>query len=86
MGNIMVIDGDCCVKNLWLHKGGYIDKRLLEFDIDLIVDRGYYQRLHELLKVYKIGNPFLRLGRDNDGGYVMPQIFTGSGIVYSFGI
>ncbi|MBQ4430570.1 MAG: hypothetical protein II877_03625, partial [Synergistaceae bacterium] len=53
---------------------------------DFITSPQYYDELQELLHVGKaVGFGLVRVGRDNDGGYVMLDDF-GGGIAYSFGI
>ncbi len=50
------------------------------------VSKEYYSELHRLLHIAKAeGYELLRIGRDNDGGYVMLDDLPG-GIAYSFGI
>lgn len=52
----------------------------------LTADEGYYRRLHGLLHISGAeGYPIVRIGRENDGGYVMLDDFPG-GVAYSFGI
>ena len=49
----------------------------------------WYDRLRLLLKIKKVvGKNFVRLGKFNDGGYIMVDNFnvSGGGIAYSFGI
>ena len=50
----------------------------------------YYELLRERLKVKKvIGKNFVRVGRPNDGGYILVDNFnvsSGRHIAYSFGI
>lgn len=50
--------------------------------------REYYEELHELLHLAKInGAALVRIGKDNDGGYIMPDDFgSDDKIAYSFGI
>ena len=50
--------------------------------------REYYEELHELLHLAKInGVDLIRIGKDNDGGYIMPDDFESDDkIAYSFGI
>lgn len=45
----------------------------------------YYAQLYDLLTVYKSPLPFCRVGKHNDGGYLMAEHFDGT-IAYSFGI
>ncbi|MBS7526611.1 FkbM family methyltransferase [Fusibacter paucivorans] len=47
-----------------------------------------FYKIRELLKVYKIvgDKTLIRMGRDEDGGYVMLDCFEKEGIAYSFGI
>lgn len=48
----------------------------------------YYERLRWSLKIKKIvGKNFVRLGKENDGGYIMVDNFqSNGGIAYSFGL
>lgn len=47
----------------------------------------YYERLRFALRIKKIvGKNFVRLGKQNDGGYIMVDNFQNGGIAYSFGI
>lgn len=47
----------------------------------------YYERLRFALKIKKIvGKNFVRIGEQNDGGYIMVDNFQNDGIAYSFGI
>lgn len=47
----------------------------------------YYELLRSLLTIKKVvGKNFVRLGRHNDGGYVMVDDFQKSNVAYSFGI
>lgn len=50
--------------------------------------REYYEEIHELLHLAKInGVELVRIGKDNDGGYIMPDDFSSDdNIAYSFGI
>ena len=50
--------------------------------------RDYYEEIHELLHISKInGAELVRIGKDNDGGYIMPDDFESDDkIAYSFGI
>lgn len=45
-----------------------------------------YMELSELLRVYECTSPFIRVGNNNDGGYVMADCFFNYGEAYSFGI
>ena len=54
-------------------------------------DENYYRELKNLLKLKHVKNfPFVRVGKANDGGYIMLDAFQkmggGGGIAYSFGI
>ena len=55
---------------------------------EVMTSREYYEELHELLHLAKInGTELVRIGRDNDGGYIMPDDFGHDDkIAYSFGI
>lgn len=51
------------------------------------MNKEYYSRLQSLLKVSRVmDKSLIRLGKDNDGGYVMVDNFNSPGIAYSFGI
>ena len=54
----------------------------------LALPREYYEEIHELLHLAKIdGVELVRIGKDNDGGYIMPDDFSSDDkIAYSFGI
>lgn len=53
---------------------------------DVTESENYYRKLHELLKIDAVtGFDLVRVGCDNDGGYIMLDDFPG-GIAYSFGI
>ncbi len=56
--------------------------------LDICISREYYEELHELLHIAKInGSSLVRIGRNNDGGYIMPDDFGHDDkIAYSFGI
>ena len=66
--------------------GVYFDNQLLTLEIPLNMEKTYYRRLHELLKISPVKNKMCRLGRHGDGGYVMADAFRQGGIAYSFGI
>lgn len=55
-----------------------------EVDLDISVDF-YRMLLQEIQVVNPIGKSFCRIGRENDGGYLMLNDFRGN-IAYSFGI
>lgn len=62
----------------------YFDFRQL---LKLNTTQEFYERLRTLLKIKKIiGKNFVRLGKHNDGGYIMVDNFTAGGVAYSFGI
>ena len=47
----------------------------------------YYEQLRSRLTVKKVvGKNFVRIGKHNDGGYIMVDNFQNSGVAYSFGI
>ncbi len=47
----------------------------------------YYKSIHSILQAYKVKNAKLeRVGRENDGGYVMAQPYSENKIAYSLGI
>ena len=57
----------------------------MEFTLTTSVN--YYSELHKLLHIAKVENfDLIRIGRDNDGGYIMLDDFKSGGIAYSFGI
>ncbi len=67
----------------------YIKNRVLEKQGEVVnhPDYKYICRVHELLKTYSVKNAELkRIGKDNDGGYVMIEPFSTSKIAYSLGI
>lgn len=47
---------------------------------------GDYEKLTELLTEYDYSGPFVRVGKKNDGGYIMADHFYDNGKAYSFGI
>ena len=60
----------------------YRDGALTEVNANL----EYYERLRALLKIKRVvGKNFVRVGKHNDGGYLMVDNFAGS-VAYSFGI
>ena len=51
------------------------------------INQNFYNELHKLLHIAKTENfDLVRIGRDNDGGYIMLDDFKPGGIAYSFGI
>ena len=55
--------------------------------LDLILSKGYYRELQDLLHIAKVeGIDLVRIGREYDGGYIMLNDFHDGGIAYSFGI
>lgn len=61
----------------------YFDKGCLG---KINVDIEFYERLRSLLKIKRVvGKNFVRVGKHNDGGYIMVDNFQG-GAAYSFGI
>ena len=54
----------------------------------IVAPAEYYREIHELLHIAKVkGTELARLGRDNDGGYIMLDDFDHDDkIAYSFGI
>ena len=60
--------------------------------LSLNTNESYYQELKKVLKIRRVKDlPFVRIGKVNDGGYIMAgnlsQIgWGGRGIAYSFGI
>lgn len=68
-------------------------RNIVKFDeplkkYDFISSDKYYHELHELLHIAKAENfELVRIGHDNDGGYIMLDDFSsGDKIAYSFGI
>lgn len=54
--------------------------------LSFVASKDYYRELHSLLRIDSVeGFGLVRIGRDNDGGYIMLDDFPG-GIAYSFGI
>ncbi|MBR2518328.1 MAG: FkbM family methyltransferase [Selenomonadaceae bacterium] len=61
----------------------YFDKSCLR---KINVNFEFYERLRSLLKIKRVvGKNFVRVGKHNDGGYIMVDNFKG-GAAYSFGI
>ena len=55
--------------------------------LDLILSKGYYRELQDLLHIAKVeGVDLVRIGHEYDGGYIMLNDFHDGGIAYSFGI
>ena len=70
-----------------LGKFYYINGKYVPVGEQLNVNQKYYELLRERLKIKKVvGKNFVRLGRPNDGGYVMVDNFKPAGVAYSFGI
>ena len=71
-------------------KNVFADGKFVPVGEELNVNQKYYELLRERLKIKKVvGKNFVRLGKPNDGGYVMVDNFNVSGgvcIAYSFGI
>ena len=59
-----------------------------ELNMKIITSMEHYSQLHELLHIAKVnGSELVRVGRDNDGGYIMTDDFgSDDKIAYSFGI
>ena len=61
------------------------DKHTTEVTFTSLIN--YYSELHKLLHIAKVENfDLVRIGRDNDGGYILLNDFKPGGIAYSFGI
>ena len=56
--------------------------------LERVTSPDYYRELHELLHIAKLKDcSLVRIGKDNDGGYIMPDDFNSDDkIAYSFGI
>lgn len=75
--------------NIATYRTIFIDNKPASILEKINVNLEYYKALRERLKIKKIvGKNFVRLGRPNDGGYIMVNNFSvsGGGIAYSFGI
>lgn len=73
--------------NITFHKSGYINSTLIYVTEKLNMSVKYYELLRSLLKIKRIvGKNFVRIGKHNDGGYLMVDDFQKSGVAYSFGI
>jgi len=55
-------------------------------NVDTSVKSSEIQDLLDLLKVKDISIPSIRIGSDNDGGYVVPDVLDNIGYCFSFGI
>ena len=80
-------------KALMLALWSYPIRKLLTMENAFITaPREYYEELHGLLKIAGLeGLGLVRVGKDNDGGYIMPDDISnfaerGGGLAYSFGI
>ena len=68
-----------------IHNAIKIDKPVMTFSFTVSSD--YYSELHNLLHIAEVeGFDFVRIGRDNDGGYILLNDFQEGGTAYSFGI
>lgn len=57
------------------------------FIINIPEKENYFKEIKSLCKVKRcLGYELVRVGKDNDGGYIMPDDFASGGIAYSFGI
>ncbi|MBQ6297375.1 MAG: FkbM family methyltransferase [Selenomonadaceae bacterium] len=74
--------------NIVTYKTVFFDGNPISFLEKINVNLEYYEALRERLKIKKIVDKnFVRLGKPNDGGYIMVDNFNVSeGIAYSFGI
>ena len=76
--------------NITTFKSGFRNEKLISFLEKINVTPEYYEQLRLRLKIKKIvGKNFIRIGKSNDGGYIMVDNFKNnfeSNIVYSFGI
>ena len=64
-------------------------RRLLNlWNVFITAPREYYEEIHELLHIAKLKDcQLVRIGKDYDGGYIMPDDFSNDDkIAYSFGI
>ena len=66
--------------------GGYIGDSLFTMEIPVNNDEEYYRGLNKLLSISPVKNKLCCIGKHGDGGYIMPYVFRGGGIAYSFGI
>ena len=68
---------------IYLPNASFVFPQMYNFTED------YYRELKKILRIKRVKDfPFVRLGKQNDGGYLMVENFctTGGGIAYSFGI
>ena len=73
--------------NISFYKSGFVDSKLVTVLERFNVTAEYYDLLRSLLKVKKIvGKNFIRVGKHNDGGYIMVDNFKNFGVAYSFGV
>lgn len=60
-------------------------EKVRRYDFEASAD--YYGELQDLLHIAGVeGSEFVRIGRENDGGYILLNDFAPGGIAYSFGI
>lgn len=72
--------------NINLKCGCYFMNHLINFDLDLNVAEEYYKQLKKVLQIKRVKSfPFIRVGKANDGGYLMVDDLC-ERIAYSFGI
>lgn len=72
--------------NINVQYGYYIQGSLVGFNLNLNAYEEYYKELKRVLKIKHVKNfPFVRVGKANDGGYLMIDDLC-EHIAYSFGI
>ena len=73
--------------NVKMFKNYFINGEFVPVGEQLNANQKYYELLRERLKIKKVvGKNFVRLGKPNDGGYIMVDNFRPAGVAYSFGI
>ncbi len=73
--------------NVQVESRYYVNNLPIQIDCNINVTEEYYQELRRVLRISRvIDGEFVRLGNDNDGGYIMLDHFYENGIAYSFGI
>ena len=56
-------------------------------ELSFITSRNYYSEIHNLLHISKVEDfNLVRVGNNDDGGYILLDDFKSGGIAYSFGI
>ena len=76
------------IKTALLKKWGFDTEEIIRFKaVECLRSASYYGELHDLLHISQTnGRELVRIGRENDGGYIMLNDFASGGIAYSFGI